>query len=808
MPECQRVNGSSHRKNSQRHQQLVPGLKKVVKPKEQPPDFMNEWNNRCSSQIVDSAIMLLKRRGFTRERALELIKKGALRHRTLMGLPTVAVPFRSLSGEINAIQYLSANEKKWKGIDDKRRFGKGHKPGADCFAFFGADLVTAQTIIITEGVIDSLTAAEVYPEACCISLGSAEKGFRKKMKALPPHIDHIEKIIVCQDNDKAGEDLVIAARGMLGNRVHRLEWPAGTPKDLNDLRNTGQGDDITRAFIENAAPVPEVETVEAAGKNKPQSGDYWNFEDAIFYIQRLFEEHIDKPLSAIQKNMVLNDILENQRFSSVEIDLLKSVIKKCFQVNKSTIDQMIEEIKSRQFKDVLKEDMTHMELADVFMDEVAEEYKELVGSENSLWVYGQYTDGLFEQIPITQIEIAIGRRFPDSQINCKKGGDYKAIARLGYNAVKDEDFFSSAPYGLPGKSVFTLVTEQDCLSMPYVPAFRQRWKLSVDPASEYEAELAPMFNKYINFALDEQQQLLFQELLGALITGSMKHLQQVILLIGKGNNGKSSVLDLLSHIFPKNLRCSIKPEKMNEDYFKAQMAGKVINIIGELEESKPIRADFKDIVACDTPLTARLPYQEPFEFLPQLGHIFSSNEFPMTKDHTDGFYRRWRVVEFTNKVPPEMRIPRLGQKIAKNELSHVLAWGLIGANRLIKNNFILTKTEQHTRLMERWQNLRDSVFSFLNDDEAVIYVDSSYVPKQTLYTAYAAWTKELAGVVKVGRNKFYERVSLKLNETRDGKYGPRLFKGIGLKKWEEGGGLISRIRTEYGEDEKYYSYQK
>jgi len=537
--------------------------------------------------------------------------------------------------------------------------------------------------------------------------------------------------------------------------------------------------------------------------------DCWSFEDAEFYIQKIGQTTSADPLTSLQKKMVLDDILQHQNFSSVELDLLRDVIKKHLKVNKGTTDLLIKDSDSANNGGEEREmmpDVTHIELCDEFAETMAEQYDEWVGCENSIWGYGKNTDGLFKKIPLIEIEIDIARRFTEGQCNCTRGGDYKAISRLFYHSFYDEKFFSSAPYGLSGKSTYYLFSEDEFFPMAYIAEIRQRWKLSVDPATEFEPEFAPMFVAYLDYALDKQQQLLLQELIGALCTGLMKNIQKAILLIGKGENGKSVILDLLAHIFPPNLRSSIKPEKMNEDYFKAMLVGKIINIIGELDETKPIKSDFKDIVACDTPLTARLPYQEPFEFTPQHGNIFSSNAFPMTKDYTHGFFRRWILVEFRNKVTSAMKIPRLGERIAKEELSQVLAWALEGAKRLIKNNFVLTETEPHMRLMGEWQNIRDSVFSFLNDDEAVVYVDGACVPKQTLYDAYATWTKDSAGVIKVGRNKFYERAGLKLKESRYKKFGPRVFTGIGLRAWQEGGGLLGETYKGGGYNECYYSY--
>lgn len=512
----------------------------------------------------------------------------------------------------------------------------------------------------------------------------------------------------------------------------------------------------------------------------PGDTDKWSIEDAVCHIQHIAGESVD----ILKVLPVVEDILTHQSFTPMELNLIRDECKTRLKISKGAIDDTI----NQKGKNASGNDdpLTHVEMSDKFLEHLNSQHLALIGAENALWPYIKST-GLFTQKELTAVEIEIGRRYKGEK-NCVKGSDYKAIARLVYNSVADVNFFRDAPYGLPGATEFYQIIQNEIKTRKYSPDLRARWKLASDPAPVYSPGKAPLLQKYLDFALDEPQQELFQEVVGALLTGCMSSLQKAALLLGPGNNGKSVALDLLSHAFPRDLQCSIKPDKMSEDYFKAMLAGKIINIIGEIDDTLPIKADFKDIVASDTPLTARLPYAQPFEFLPQAGHIFASNAFPMTKDHSNGFYRRWVVIEFKNKVTPEMKIPRLGQKIAENEMDQFLAWGLEGAQRLIQNNFTLTETKQHTGLMDKWQNVRDSVFNFLNDDEAVQYIDGVSVLKTTLYKIYADWAKYSAGVRPVGRNNFYERAALKLPEKRYG--NKRYFVGIAVTEWKEGAGLL------------------
>ena len=216
-------------------------------------------------------------------------------------------------------------------------------------------------------------------------------------------------------------------------------------------------------------------------------------------------------------------------------------------------------------------------------------------------------------------------------------------------------------------------------------------------------------------------------------------------------------------MFPKGLKSAIPPEKFTDQYYRADLAGKIINIVGELYKTKSLHAVFKDIIGCYTPLVARLPYKEPFNFKPSAAHIFASNHYPQTKDHTHGFYRRWVIIDFKNTVTDDKKIPNLGSKIAADELPQVLEWSLQGAKRLVKNNFVLSLTNSHEKSLEHWKNTKDSVWSFLNDDEIVIRDQNTRTPKKVVYAAYKTWCDDM-GVRAVGYQEFCERCRSKYSE--------------------------------------------
>ncbi len=189
---------------------------------------------------------LFSKRGLTGEVIRVLTETRGIKVTAHDGKQCVAVPYVTLDGETKATQYLTIDQGPFPFTQKEGRrpankvFGKGDKPGDDCFFLAGPGPDQADKIIITEGVINALTAWQWFPKACCIALGGST--YTRKVKALKPYIRQTAKVIICQDNDDAGKRMVQSIHQVLGNKVHRLVWgPDDEPGlDLNDLLQAGQ----------------------------------------------------------------------------------------------------------------------------------------------------------------------------------------------------------------------------------------------------------------------------------------------------------------------------------------------------------------------------------------------------------------------------------------------------------------------------------------------------------------------------------------------------------------------------------------
>ena len=184
-------------------------------------------------------------------------------------------------------------------------------------------------------------------------------------------------------------------------------------------------------------------------------------------------------------------------------------------------------------------------------------------------------------------------------------------------------------------------------------------------------------------------------------------------LYGASGSGKSVVLRVLEALFDPEDVTVVSPHELDQDYKKATLAHKRLNIVPELDADKPIpSAAFKAALGEDR-LNARLPYQVPFTFKCEAACWFNGNAMPTTRDHGEAFFRRWIIVHFKNTKPENSRDPKLVDRIIDAELAQIAGWAIDGARDQLANGLALT--QDHRDQLAIWRQEASSVASWLAD---------------------------------------------------------------------------------------------
>lgn len=376
-------------------------------------------------------------------------------------------------------------------------------------------------------------------------------------------------------------------------------------------------------------------------------------------------------------------------------------------------------------------------------------------------------------------------RLHDAQENCIRFEDYESIAKHAISLATDRTFFEKAPNGVACLQSFYSVQDAAISKEPLGLNHRQKQSLDFEPADME----TPLFDAFMHETFcspvegeEEGQRRLLEEYSGAAMLGLAPRFQKAFLWLDRyGRAGKGTLQSIYKNLVPECLTTAISPVGWREEYYLARLAGQRLNVVGELAEDKPIpAAEFKSVLGGDM-VTGRFPTQRPFSFRNEAMHLFMSNHFIKTNEHSEAFYARWVLVEFPNSrlksgLPLDSSV---AERIIKAELPGIAFKALNGGARLLHQG-AFSASAVHDRLMAEWRRTSSSVEEFIHDFCEL--GESLQVRRASLYRAYVEWCKD-NGRMPMAKSRVKDLLehNIKLGVRLAKLDGHEIFRGLGLK---------------------------
>jgi putative DNA primase/helicase len=319
--------------------------------------------------------------------------------------------------------------------------------------------------------------------------------------------------------------------------------------------------------------------------------------------------------------------------------------------------------------------------------------------------------------------------------------------------------FADAPAGVLFKNGFVKVANGAIVLHPHAPHHLARHGHPFDfipgaPHPQLDQFFAEIFADATPWDRAERVALV-QEFQGVCMIGEAPKYQRCLVLHGEGGNGKSQVLETARASIPKSGAVSLPPQQWSVRFQIARLVGAVANFVDEIPERDITGGEvFKSVVSGE-PVHCERKNEQPFEFRPKAGHIFSANTLPGTVDQSSGFWRRFIVCPFTlNMEKAKFHRPNAAQAIIAAELPAIVAWALEGAAR-VQRQGKYTEPAESIKLMESWRRDADPVRRFASSCKAD--PTATTTPK-AMYQAYVSWA-HTNGFAQLSSTKFMKRLN-------------------------------------------------
>ena len=216
-------------------------------------------------------------------------------------------------------------------------------------------------------------------------------------------------------------------------------------------------------------------------------------------------------------------------------------------------------------------------------------------------------------------------------------------------------------------------------------------------------------------------------------------IERIFCLHGSGSNGKSEFRKILRKFLGNNNVSSTSLDTLlNSRFEPAKLHNKLMCEMGEtnlssLENTQLIKrlVSGKDLVGIE------YKNKKPFDFINYAKMVISTNNLPPTDDKTDGFYRKWSIIDFPNTFSDDKDV---FSQIPDSEYECLATKCLyIADNLLKKRSFSSDGTFEQRR--EKYESLSNPIEKFIRE-----FVDEEDpdgdIPKWDFEKRLNGWLKD------------------------------------------------------------------
>jgi P4 family phage/plasmid primase-like protien len=502
-------------------------------------------------------------------------------------------------------------------------------------------------------------------------------------------------------------------------------------KDVEKGRTLPNGWDEGLTEAQRANPA----IAEMIAKNEVQR---WEYEKARDWLRAQVAVNPDSTNHRIRKTAELVELLAaDENFSEADFKTLYPVFKDALGEARATKSDLV-----KQFKEARASDLDVAEDQEAIARQVYEDIcrgGQLIHAQEQFW---QWSGSAFKRMDEADIVDRVASDIKGNVLS-RRYNDYVAVTKTIALIARDEIIASNDP----GVNFANGFLTTDLKLHDHSVKFGQTFTMPFDyiPARAGEA------HKWLAFLEDcwgedkdyDEKVMALQEAFAATMFGLAPKYQTAFLLYGPGGTGKTTVLEVLSMMMPADGQSAVPPQLWGERFQQQPMVGKSLNVCGELPESTLIDGDkFKAVVDGSMQQT-ELKGKPIFNYRPTAAQWFASNFLPRSRDTSEGFNRRWLILEFSRVVPVEKRIVNFHEMLVAEEREAIAAWAVQGLDRLVRQRNY-TQPFSHTTLINLVRRANNSVISFLQSTDKVRPEEGASADMRAIFDHYIIYMREIS----------------------------------------------------------------
>ena len=235
-----------------------------------------------------------------------------------------------------------------------------------------------------------------------------------------------------------------------------------------------------------------------------------------------------------------------------------------------------------------------------------------------------------------------------------------------------------------------------------------------------------------------------QEYLGYCLLPTTKG-QKMLMLIGKGGEGKSRIGLVMRSIFGDSMNTTSIQKVENNRFSRADLESKLLMVDDDMDMSALPKTNYiKSIVTSECKMDMERKGVQSYQSQLYVRFLcFGNGALTALHDRSDGFFRRQIVLTTKDKPAGRADDPFLSDKLIA-EREGIFLWCLDGLHRLLVNNYRFTISDRARENIAVVVREANNIVDFLTSNGYVQFKADSEAATRDLYAAYKVWCEDNA----------------------------------------------------------------
>lgn len=221
--------------------------------------------------------------------------------------------------------------------------------------------------------------------------------------------------------------------------------------------------------------------------------------------------------------------------------------------------------------------------------------------------------------------------------------------------------------------------------------------------------------------------------------------QKMLLLTGKGGEGKSRVGVVLQSLLGSNMKTGSISKVENSPFARADLQNMLVMVDDDMKmEALTQTNNIKAIVTSELPMDLEKKGQQSYQGDLRVRFLaFGNGTLQALHDRSFGFFRRQIILEARERNPCRKDDPYLAERLCV-EREGIFLWALAGLQRLIRNGFQFTLSDRASANMDAAVADGNNIVEFMKSEGYFQLKADSEVSSKDFYDVYWQWCEDNA----------------------------------------------------------------